>query len=201
MSVLAGFAALGFVAVFGVDGWTRPGYHPRRQPVSALALGERGWIQTANFILCGAVIAAGGVAITTRAWPLGLATAVFGVALAASGLFRMDPMRGYPPGTPDVTPKRYSRRHQIHDAAGAVVFAGMPVLAVIGALTPALGTPIRLYSAVTALATAVLAGRFAAAWENDDDNAGLLQRLALAVGLGWVGVVFFALSGQFEQLA
>lgn len=164
--------------------------------MSALALGARGWVQTANFILCGAVIAAGGAAITAQAWPLGLATAVFGAALVASGLFRMDPMRGYPPGTPDVTPKRYSRRHQIHDAAGAVVFGGMPVLAVIGALSPVLGTSMRLYSVVTAVATALLAGRFATVWENDDENAGLIQRVALAVGLGWLGVVFFALSGQ-----
>ena len=61
----AGGAVL-FVLVLLVDGWTRPGYSPVRQPVSALALGPRGWIQAASFMVCGAAIALGGWALPSR---------------------------------------------------------------------------------------------------------------------------------------
>jgi len=106
-----------FVVTFLVDGLTRPGYDPLRHPVSALALGPRGWVQVENFVLCGALIAASAVGLgqaTGSLW-LAIAVAVFGLALVASGVFPMDPMRGYPPGTPDETPPELSWRHHVHD--------------------------------------------------------------------------------------
>ncbi|WP_432052274.1 DUF998 domain-containing protein [Streptomyces xiamenensis] len=54
MTFLLWLGALGcrlFVVTFLVDGWTRPGYRPVRQAVSAPALGVRGWIQNANVIV------------------------------------------------------------------------------------------------------------------------------------------------------
>ena len=43
-----------FVFVFLLDGATRIGYDPLYHPVSALSLGDRGWLQIANFItICG----------------------------------------------------------------------------------------------------------------------------------------------------
>ena len=133
MTIIGSIALAVFVVVFLVDGWTRPGYHPVRQPVSALALGHRGWIQATNFIVCGAVVTAGaiGVAHTFGSVLLGVAIGVFGVSLLVSGLFPMDAMRAYPPGTPDETPTEYSRRHTIHDQAGAVVFTSLPGAAII----------------------------------------------------------------------
>ncbi|WP_262403428.1 DUF998 domain-containing protein [Actinomadura sp. CNU-125] len=119
----------GFVATFLLDGWTRPGYRPVRHPVSALALGPRGWLQTANFVVCGAAIAVGAVAVgdALDGAVLAGAIAVFGASLVASGVFPMDAMRGYPPGTPDGTPDDTSVRHRLHDWAGAVVFGSLPV--------------------------------------------------------------------------
>ncbi|MEV6813057.1 DUF998 domain-containing protein [Micromonospora sp. NPDC051296] len=125
MSLVAGIAGtVLFVVTFLVDGLTRPGYDPVRHPVSALALGRRGWMQTANFLVSGLLVtaAAPGLHAATGSRWLTASVAVFGLALVASGVFPMDRMRGYPPGTPDVTPTSYSRRHQIHDVAGAVVF-------------------------------------------------------------------------------
>ena len=40
-----------FVTAFLAEGATRDGYRPSRHPVSSLALGPRGRIQTANFAL------------------------------------------------------------------------------------------------------------------------------------------------------
>ena len=42
-----------FVFGFLVEGATRAAYDPLRHPVSSLALGDRGWTQTANFLVAG----------------------------------------------------------------------------------------------------------------------------------------------------
>jgi Protein of unknown function (DUF998) len=48
-----------FVAAFLVEGAARDGYRPLRHPVSSLALGSRGWIQTGNFAVAGTLFLAG----------------------------------------------------------------------------------------------------------------------------------------------
>lgn len=178
-----------FVLVLLIDGWTRPGYRPTRQPVSALALGPRGWVQTVNFVVCGAGVTAGAVGLAGVWWPVAAGLLVLGPALVASGVFAMDPMRGYPPGTPDTTPERFSRRHRWHDVAGIAVFSAVPAAAAIATLVPAAGPP-RWYSAATAVASAVLFGVFGRAWERDSPRAGLWQRLTIAVGWTWLVVLF-----------
>ncbi|WP_231640770.1 DUF998 domain-containing protein [Nocardiopsis sp. NRRL B-16309] len=166
-----------FNAVFLLDGLTRPGYHPVRQPVSALALGPRGWVQTADFLVCGLLITAGAVAVPGAfgSVPLTLAIAALGLALTASGVFRMDPMRGYPPGTPDTTPEDQSRAHRLHDMAGGVVFLLLPGTPLVAAF--ALSDPVWQWgSGIVGVAAAVGTGLFGRAWENDAPRAGLVQR-------------------------
>lgn len=183
-----------FVVTFLIDGLTRPGYHPARQPVSALALGQRGWVQTASFVVCGLLIAgsAAGLHQAVGSIWLTVAVAVLGLALVASGVFPMDPMRGYPPGTPDTTPTTYSLRHQLHDWAGAAVFGSVPVAAVAGAVAVD-GPLMTVYSAATALVTAVLFVVFGSAWEADHPRAGLIQRVTIVAGWGWLGVLCWSL--------
>ena len=180
-----------FPVVFLLDGSARPGYRQIRHPVSALALGPRGWLQTANFIVCG-------LAITAAAAPLGhatdspllaIVTGVFGLALVASGVFPMDPMRGYPPGTPDGTPEELSSRHHLHDWAGMAVFTALPAAAFIAAFV--LEDPLwRWYSGLTA--TAFTAGflAFGHAWETDAAYSGLIQRVTIICGWIWLGSLF-----------
>jgi Protein of unknown function (DUF998) len=48
-----------FITTFLVEGATRFGYRPSRHPVSSLALGPRGWVQTANFAVTGTLVLAG----------------------------------------------------------------------------------------------------------------------------------------------
>ena len=42
-----------FVLVFLLEGATRTNYDPLRHPVSSLALGDYGWVQSANFLVAG----------------------------------------------------------------------------------------------------------------------------------------------------
>lgn len=182
-----------FVVVFLLDGMTRPGYSPTRHTVSALALGPRGWLQQANFVLCGAAVTASAVGLLVSGdhRMLGLVLTIFGLGLVVS-VVPMDPMRGYPPGTPDTTPTTYSLRHQLHDWAGAAVFGSVPVAAVAGAVAVD-GPLMTVYSAATALVTAVLFVVFGSAWEADHPRAGLIQRVTIVAGWGWLGVLCWSL--------
>jgi Protein of unknown function (DUF998) len=46
-------------ATFLAQGAARDGYRPLRHPVSSLALGPGGWVQTANFAVTGVLTLAG----------------------------------------------------------------------------------------------------------------------------------------------
>ena len=183
--------ALLFPLIFLLDGWTRPGYRPTYHPVSALALGARGWLQTANFLICGTAIAVGAVAIAPAlgSLPLALVIGGFGLSLVASGAFAMDPMRSYPPGTPEGDPHEFSVRHTLHDWAGMFVFGLAPLAALIAAwVVPGAGWTI--YSAGTAAAGTIAFLAFGHAWERDHPRTGLVQRLAIIVGWLWLGLLF-----------
>lgn len=186
-----------FVVVLLLDGLTRPGYSPARHPVSALALGSRGWIQTANFVLCGAAVTGGALGLIFSAGQLllGIALSLFGMGLVASGVFRMDPMRSYPPGTPPGDPEHFTTRHLLHDYAGAVVFFGLPVVAVVAAFVMP-GVVWTLLSAVAAAGLIFCADAFGKAWERDAAKTGLIQRSFIVPGWLWAAGVFthFALA-------
>jgi len=182
--------AVVFVVVFLVDGATRPGYRPTYHIVSALALGPRGWVQKANFVVCGLLItvSARGIEFATSSGWLSGTIGVFGLGLVASGIFPMDPMRGYPPGTPDDTPAVFSRAHRWHDLAGFVVFGLFPLAAASAAFTLD-STPWVIYSGAMALATAVGFGVFGAAWEQDHPRTGLIQRIVIVIGWTWLALL------------
>lgn len=183
-----------FVLCFTVDGLTRPGYRPRYHPVSALALGERGWLQTTNFVLAGSLIALGGVGLWGTAPVLAVGTIALGLGLIASGIFPMDPMREYPPGTAKGDPTEFSAAHRGHDNAGTLVFLLFPLLPVIAAVSSALPGMLRIASVPVALVVALAAGRFSLAWERDLPNTGAWQRLAIAASLLWLAVTLVVVA-------
>ena len=194
----AGVAApIVFTTVYIVDGATRIGYEPLRHQVSLLALGDRGWLMTVNFLVTGVLLLvfAAGVRLWLRdgpgavATPVAIAVAAVGVLLA--GLFPTQPLFGYPPGTPegmatDVTPA------SVAHVLGAFMF-------IFGLIAAALAFAVRSWRggslawAVGSLAVAVLVFvSFGAAGGGPSgqlmfpDVSGLLQRIALVAGLGWV---------------
>lgn len=188
--------ALLFVLVLTVDGWSRPGYSPVRHTVSALALGSRGWVQTVNFLISGIAMLIGGVVIAA-AGPhrlVGAVLAAFGLAVVASGAFRMDPMRGFPPGTPQVDPAEFTTAHRWHDHAGAAVFVLLPVAAAVATFTMP-GLVWTAVSAITAVALAYASYAFGRAWEDDAPATGLIQRFYIVPGWLWVAATFIHIRG------
>jgi hypothetical protein len=116
-----------YVVVVAGQAIARDGFDPTRHPASVLANGELGWIQIANFLVTGAMTIAAAVGIyrATRparssAWASGLIGG-YGAGLIGGGLFRADPVPGFPPGTPDEV--TISWHGLAHFVAGAVGFA------------------------------------------------------------------------------
>jgi hypothetical membrane protein len=182
-----------FVVTFLIDGATRPGYRPLYHPVSALALGSRGWVQTSNFVITGLLMIAA-AAGTREALDVTIGPALlalFGVALVGSGVFTMDPMRGYPPGTEAGSPAVLSRTQKVHDAFGFLVFSSLAATAIGFGLTLEKGW--RIYSFATAALIVVLIVVFVTAWERDSPRSGLLQRLMILVGWTWVALLCLSL--------
>ncbi|MER6099969.1 DUF998 domain-containing protein [Streptomyces sp. NPDC001728] len=98
-----------FLAAGFSQGFTRDGFDFTRNAISQLALGEAGWIQTASFVLTGALLLVGvtGLWRVLRGGPGGTwgpaLVAVFGVSFWAAAAFPADAGAGFPVGTPEAT--------------------------------------------------------------------------------------------------
>jgi hypothetical protein len=193
------WAGPAFTAAFLAEGAVRDGYRPLRHPVSSLALGPRGWTQTANFAVTGALCLAGAAGLRlagdrqpgSRGGAALVAAA--GAGLVASAAFRTDPVGGYPPGTPDA-PARLSRAGTAHNLAAVPVFLGLPAAAACyGLASRRAGQPgFAAYCAATAVTmpvTAVLAGAGYGTSPPLGGYGGLLQRASIITGFAWLTAV------------
>lgn len=116
-----------YVVVSLAQALTRPGFDLGRHAWSQLALGEWGWIQTANLAISGLMLVAFAVGLR-RALAAGPGTrwappliAVYGLGLVASAIFQADPANGFPVGAPD-GPGVMSPSGMLHLLAGAIGF-------------------------------------------------------------------------------
>ncbi len=186
-----------FVATFTAHGAALPGYDVRRHPVSSLALGPHGWIQTANFVVAGCLYGALAVGL----WRSGgrsrrnrLGAAMVGAAatgLMGAGTFTTDPVSGYPPGTPDALPAYSGTSPALHDLLSVPTFLGLPAAAAVYAREFARSgaTGWAWYSATTATAMVAAVGLASAAFNQAPAlvaNGGLYQRAAVGTGFAWL---------------
>jgi hypothetical protein len=190
-----------FAAVFLAEGATRDGYHPLRHPVSSLALGSRGWVQTSNFSVAGALCLAGAAGLRLAGDQPGgsrsvgpAMVAAAGAGLLGSAAFATDPVGGYPPGTPD-TPAEFSRAGAAHNLCAVPVFLGLPAAAAYyGWRSRRAGQPpgFAVYCAATAAAMPVAAALAGAGFGQPAGlgrYGGLFQRASIMVGFGWLTIV------------
>jgi hypothetical protein len=119
-----------FVAVFVIEGLTRPDYNPFRSMVSELSLSDWGWQQVADFLTCGTPMLAFVVGlrrVDTSRWAARILT-VSALGVLMAGVFVTDPGTAYPAGAPDTLPIGTGTWHgQLHAIAGALVFFSMPL--------------------------------------------------------------------------
>jgi hypothetical membrane protein len=104
----------------------REGFDPRIHALSLLANGPMGWVQTLNFVLAGALVAAGAVGVwRVLAGKRGgrwasILLGLYAVGLLGAGLFPADAGAGFPPGTP--SPEAMSQAGLLHFVFGALGF-------------------------------------------------------------------------------
>ncbi len=112
-----------FIIASLVQVFARDGFDPARHPISMLSLGDLGWIQVANFVVCGALIAVSAVGLRRALHPGRGGTwgpiliALFGLSLIGGGVFLADPGLGFPPGAPEGPPASVSTAGIVHGIA------------------------------------------------------------------------------------
>jgi hypothetical protein len=185
-----------FVATFLVERATRANYDPLRHPVSSLALGDSGWVQGANFIVTGLLTLAFAAGLWCALQPgkgstLGpLLVGVWAVGLLGAGVFVTDPVSGYPPEAADRL-SGYSWHGALHDLFSGSAFVALAAACFLFGHWFA-GRGERgwaVYSAISGLVFVIAFVLTSAGFGQAAglmDLAGLLQRVAVAVGFGWL---------------
>jgi hypothetical protein len=120
-----------YLAVGLIQAFVRDGFDLARHPLSLLANGPGGWVQTANFLLSGLMVIAAAVGLgrvlylQSRAvgWVLGC----FGVGMIAAAVFPADPVDGFPLGTPEGYPTTVSTSGVLHFVAAGIGFMALAV--------------------------------------------------------------------------
>jgi hypothetical protein len=203
-----------FILVMLVEDATRPGYSAYHNFASDLSVGNQGWIQIANFLVCGILILCFTLGLRQvfrsgkgAVWgPLLLGG--FGLSLLIAGVFVTDPSLGYyPPGTSSTT-------HTLHGT-----IHGADALFVFGSLTIAIFVLARRFAsdpawrgwALSSLVTGIFfAGFFIACLATavldekgilPNSPTGLLERIAIIIGWGWIALLALRLLRQMRSSA
>lgn len=120
-----------YLTVGLVQAFVRDGFDLARHPLSLLANGPGGWVQTANFVLTGLMVIAAAVGVRralgsksrAMSWLLG----GFGASMILAAVFPADPVDGFPVGTPEGYPTSISTPGMIHFIAGTLGFVSLAV--------------------------------------------------------------------------
>jgi Protein of unknown function (DUF998) len=175
-----------------VQGGLRTGFDFQQHPPSALALGSAGVVQQATFVLAGLLLVAGSTGMRHRdtgRWAPRF-VAVLGVALAAAGVFKMDPAFGFPPGTPSGVGDTVSWHAAIHGVLfpfGFVALVGAAVL-----MGRRYGRAHRRGRQTGAYASAVLS-LVLSMWPNlggEPDGRFLPMWIGIGIGFAWTSLMF-----------
>lgn len=115
-----------FYLVATIQILVRPAFHLKTMAISALSLGNLGWIQIANFIITGVLVLLSvvGQRIALRGSKAGtwgpILIGIFGLALVVGGIFHPDPAMGFPPGAPSGMPTKMTVHGTIHQMSFVV---------------------------------------------------------------------------------
>lgn len=198
-----------FSIVWFITGFTRANYDPMRHPISALALGESGWTQVANFLITGLLALALAYALQKALQSHGASKWVFiwiglvAIGFLGTGFFATDPLNDYPPGTPAmlIPPTVIGSLHLLF----ASFIFGLPMACfLLARLFAAQGEHNwALYSGATAIAFIILyligmAGFLQV--EGLVNYAGLFQRISTTIGLAWMTLLAIYLLNSSSTL-
>jgi len=176
----------------------RESYNSMMIPISSLAIGSLGWVQTATFLISGALI----ILFTYGLWKISkneykgvskwgpILILICGIGLIGAGCFTTDPMNGYPEGTPIVNdnPSFSSVMHQLFSS---FLFFGLPIACFIFGNYFAAKKELKwmiysFLSGILFLAVFLLTSMGFSQLSGLQFFAGLLQRITLTIGFLWM---------------
>src|SRR5262245_472144 len=185
-----------YLAVGLGQAFIREGFDFSRHPLSVLANGPGGWIQTANFVVTGLLVIAAAVGFGRvpgrKARALTLFLGAFGLAMIVAAVFPADPVDGFPIGTPKGPPTSISTAGLIHFAAGGLGFLSLGISCFFGAwaMWRRKVSSLALLSLISGLA--VLVGFFGGIMS----PVGILGIwFAVVVGWAWLAIMSVRLNG------
>ena len=173
--------------------FVRPGFDIRRLAISALTLGELGWIQSANFEITGLLLISSGVGLRRAlrgrrggTWvPILLGAAGLGTILA--GFFHPDPALGFPPGAPAGVPSTMTAPATVHQLASMLTFGC--TIAACFVMAHKFAREGRRGWMIYCLASGIVAPILLVLAMTDRDWVGVLLASMVAVAFGCVSVV------------
>jgi len=191
-----------FIVMFLIEGATRPNYSAWHHFVSSLSLGEGGWMQITNFLICGVLVLCFAIGLRRVLHPGKGSTwgpillGIFGLCLIGAGFFVTDPLLGYPPGAPS-TPTLHGT---LHNLLSLVAFISLPAACFVLARRFAGDSAWRgwvFYS----IATGILVIVFfiltdVVEFLNPNGPAGFFQRLTIIIGWGWIAFLAIRLLSK-----
>ena len=199
-----------FYVVLLIEGATRPGYNAWQTQGSYLALTNQGWEQIANFIVCGLLCIAFAVGLR-RIWRTGrgsvwgpLLIGLFGLGLLIAGVFVADPGDGYPPGAP-LNGMPTTWHGWVHGINAILLFnVALPAACFVLSRRFAADPQNRRWATYSWVTGALVLGlsilsavgppfAYRAGFPVID---GLIQRVLIAIGWGWVALTALHLLRQ-----
>lgn len=173
----------------------RPGFSFARHPLSVLANGDFGWIQTANFALTGLMVIAAAAGLARVAGrggrPTAWALAAYGACIALAAIFRADAMDGFPPGTPLGPPTSITTMGLMHFVIGAVGFTCCGVSALLASRMLARRND-RALSRLSLVCGIVMLVSFFGGFALPGPVLGIW--ISVVTGWAWLAIVSFQLS-------
>jgi hypothetical membrane protein len=126
-----------YVAVGVIQGLVRDGFDFSRHPLSVLANGPGGWVQSANFALTGLMVVAAAIGIARvlgpgsrgTSWLLG----AYGAGMIAASVLRADPVDGFPVGTPPGPPTTMTTMGMLHFVVATLGFVALGISCLVAA--------------------------------------------------------------------
>lgn len=157
-------AAIVFPTAVAIQAAAREGFDLAVHPLSMLSLGDAGWIQITNFIVTGSLFLAFAVGLRRvlgsgrgGRWGPRL-FGFYGLVVVAAGIFPVDPMLGFPPGTPEGLPETLSWHAILHNLTFVFAFLGLiiAIFVIARRFAAAKEWGFASFSIVTGLATPAL---------------------------------------------
>jgi len=181
----------------------KEGYNPLMAPVSSLAIGPFGWIQSLTFIITGILIVlfAFGLFKNSEREYKGVSKwgpiliAICGIGLIGAGCFTTDPMNGFPEGTALVV-KNPSFNSMMHQVFSSCLFFGLPLACYVFGNYFAIKRELRwliysFFSGIFFLIMFLITSLGFSQVEGLQYYAGLFQRITLIIGFLWIAMLSY----------